>query len=67
MAEDKRTTITLPEELLNLIDEIRVLSRNRGVQILPRGHRPNPAVVHLALTYARQLRAELQQGPRRKK
>lgn len=56
---DHRTTITLPGELADLIDELRVLQRVRRVQLLPRGHRPNPAVIWLATTYARILRDEL--------
>lgn len=63
MAEDHRTTITLPGELLDLIDEIRVLQRNRGVQLLPRGHKHNPAVVWLALEYAKKVKAELRDAP----
>lgn len=67
-ALDHRTTITIPGELLDLIDEIRVLQRNRGVQFLPRGHKPNPAVIWLALEYARKVKAELlAAGPRHRR
>lgn len=62
-----RTTITLPAELTALIDEIRVLQRNRGVQLLPRGHKHNPAVIWLALERARQLKEELAAGPPRRR
>lgn len=66
-AEDHRTTITLPGELLDLIDEIRVLQRNRGVRLLPRGHKHNPAVIWLAVEKARALRAELLASPPRRR
>lgn len=61
-AEDHRTTITIPGELLDLIDELRVLQRMHRAQLLPRGHKPNPAVIWLATEYAKKLRAELRQG-----
>lgn len=58
-----RTTITIPGELADLIDELRVLQRVRRVQLLPRGHKHNPAVIWLATTYAKKLVAELREEP----